>query len=235
MENPRHIAIIMDGNRRWAQQHGKLRTSGHRAGAETLDALCRAAANMGLGYLTVYAFSTENRKRSQAEVSLLLNLITEYLRRCRRISMENNIRFRSIGDRANLPETMKKEIALTESETAKNTGMLLTVAINYGGRDEIVRAVRGIVESGTAGGEVSEELISSRLDTAGIPDPDLVIRTSGEYRLSNFMLWQIAYSEFYFTDKYWPDFTAEDLLAAIEQYRGRSRRFGASGQETPAG
>lgn len=233
MDNPAHIAIIMDGNRRWAQAHGMRRTSGHRPGAENLDALCRAAAAMGLQYLTVYAFSTENKRRSAAEVSLLMGLIGEYLKRCRELSMENNIRFRCIGDRTFLSEALQSELALTEEVTAANTGMLLTVAINYGSRDEIVRAVRRLVHDGVPEREITEERISERLDTAGIPDPDLMIRTSGECRLSNFLLWQMAYTEFYFTPKLWPDFTADDLTEAIEQYRSRSRRYGASDPDTP--
>ena len=228
MNDPVHIAIIMDGNRRWAQQHGMLRTAGHRPGAETLEELCKAAAEMGLQYMTIYAFSTENRRRSAAEVSLLMELLGEYLKRCRTLSMENNIRFRSIGDRTMLPENLRNEMELTESATAANTGMLLTVAINYGSRDEIVRAVRAMARDGVPEAEITEERIASYLDTAGTPDPDLVIRTSGECCLSNFLLWQIAYSELYFTPKLWPDFTAADLNEAIEAYRGRSRRFGAS-------
>ena len=167
-------------------------------------------------------------KRSPVEVSVLLKLITEYMKICRDMSMENNIRFQSIGDRTGLPDTLRKEIEITERFTVSNTGMVLTIAINYGGRDEMVRAYRGMLEDGIKSESVTEELITSYLDTAGVPDPDLVIRTSGEYRLSNFLLWQIAYSELYFTDKYWPDFTAEDLLSAIDEYQNRTRRFGGS-------
>ena len=228
MEKPKHVAIIMDGNRRWAKEHGIVRTSGHKVGADTLVALCKEASNMGIEYLTVYAFSTENMNRNQMEVSLLLNLITEYMKYCRDISMENNIRVRSIGDRSGLPELLKKEILLTEEATSCNTGMLLTLAINYGGRNEIGRAIRNITHDGISEDNITEELIASYLDTADVPDPDLVIRTSGEYRLSNFLLWQIAYSELVFTEKYWPDYTADDLKQAIEQYNGRSRRFGIS-------
>ena len=228
MQGLRHIAIIMDGNRRWAQEHGKLSTSGHRFGAETLAEICKEAAKMDLEFLTVYAFSTENIKRSDREVSLLLGLITEYMKYCRSVSMENNIRFGSIGDRSGLPEALREEIRLTEEVTSGNTGMCLTVAINYGGRNEMARAFQRMLDDGIRRENVTEELISSYLDTKDIPDPDLVIRTSGECRLSNFMLWQMAYSELYFTDKYWPDFTVRDLKIAIDKFKERSRRFGLS-------
>lgn len=228
MDNPKHVAIIMDGNRRWAQEHGIMPTSGHRVGADTLVALCTGAVNMGLEYLTVYAFSTENFKRSPVEVKILMDLITEYMKICREMCLENNIRFRSIGDRSALPDKLIREIELTEKVTGGDTGMVLTIAINYGGRDDLLRAFKKMMQCGIDENNVSEDVIASHLDTAGTPDPDLVIRTSGEYRLSNFLLWQSAYSELCFTDKYWPDYTVEDLKAAIEQYQSRTRRFGGS-------
>ncbi len=228
MEDPAHIAIIMDGNRRWAKERGERGISGHRAGVAALDAVCREAAAMGLRYLTVYAFSTENWKRSAAEVSLLMGLLGEYLRRGRALADEGNIRILSIGDRSKLAEALRAELELTERHTAKNTGMTLIIALNYGGRDELVRAARALVRSGVKPEEITEQRLAACLDTAGIPDPDLMIRTSGECRLSNFLPWQLAYSELIFTPKYWPDFTPEDLHAAIDEYRKRTRRFGAS-------
>ncbi len=235
MNGPEHIAIIMDGNRRWAKERGASQNAGHRAGAEKLDQICAEAAGIGVKYLTVYAFSTENWKRSVSEVSFLMNLIAEYLKRCLALSMENDLRFRCIGDRSQLSSALREKIAYTEERTSKNAGMLLTVALNYGGRDELTRAFRRMLKDGVSEGSVTEEMISSYLDTASVPDPDLLIRTSGECRLSNFLLWQAAYSEFYFTPKYWPDFSVEALTDALEVYKTRKRRFGASDGETPDG
>jgi len=226
MNIPTHIAIIMDGNGRWAAARGKIRTSGHKAGAETLKIIVPEAARIGVGYLTVYAFSTENWNRALMEVKFILNLIREYLKICRDMSMENNIRFRCIGDRTGLPDALREEIEFTERETGRNTGMLFTIAVNYGSRDEMIRAMRTMAKDRVAPEAITPELFSSYLDTAGMPDPDLVIRTSGEYRLSNYLLWQTAYSEFYFTDTYWPDFSVEELHTAIEQYQKRDRRYG---------
>ena len=226
MSIPTHIAIIMDGNGRWAAERGKMRTAGHKAGAEALRAITPAAARMGVGYLTVYAFSTENWNRAVMEVKFIMNLIREYMKICREMAMENDIRVRVIGDRSGLSDALISEVEYTERETGKNSGMLFSIAINYGSRDEMIRAMRTMARDRVEPDAITPELFADYLDTAGIPDPDLVIRTSGEYRLSNYLLWQTAYSEFYFTDTYWTDFSVEELEKAIAQYEKRDRRYG---------
>ena len=226
MQVPTHIAIIMDGNGRWAAARGKVRTAGHKEGAETLKTIVSAAARMGVGYLTVYAFSTENWNRSAVEVKFIMNLIREYMKIARDMAMENDIRVRVIGDRGPLSDALLSEIEFTEEETGKNSGMLFTIAINYGSRDEMIRAMRAMARDHVEPEAITPELFADYLDTKGMPDPDLMIRTSGEYRLSNYLLWQTAYSEFYFTDTYWPDFSVEELEKAIGQYQKRDRRFG---------
>ena len=228
-EGPKHIAIILDGNGRWAKSQGKPRTYGHKAGAENVEPICRAAYEMGVRYLTFYAFSTENWSRPAEEVSALMTLLGEFLKKAKRISKENNMRVRVIGDTSRLDEKLRAGIEEVSKASAGYTGLTLTIALNYGSRDEIVRAVNHIisdVRDGSLTNAVTEEVFSGYLDTAGIPDPDLLIRTSGEQRLSNYLLWQLAYAEFYFTDVPWPDFHEKELGDAIEAYKARDRRYG---------
>jgi undecaprenyl diphosphate synthase len=230
MKLPRHIAIIMDGNGRWAKKRGRLRSYGHSVGADVLDHMCNTIADMGVRYLTVYAFSTENWKRAQEEVKFLMNLFRRYLKKVEKSAIKRRMRVRIIGDKTGLPEDIQEQIRHVESTTEHFERMDFQIALNYGGRDEIERAVTRLAEDVRAEripkGRISGELIESYLDTAGIPDPDLMIRTSGETRISNFLLWQMAYTEFYFTDVAWPDFDEAELKKAIEYYNGRDRRFG---------
>lgn len=227
---PKHVAIIMDGNGRWAKKRNMPRKYGHIQGAKTVEQIIEDGYNMGIEYITMYAFSTENWKRSEDEVSALMTLLQNYLVNCIERSTKNNMQVRVIGDKTGLSESIVKKINELEDATKTATGLKFTIAINYGGRDEIKRAVTKIGED-IAGHkllpqDITEDLISDYLDTRGLPDPDLLIRTSGEERLSNYLLWQLAYTEFYFTDVLWPDFTKEDLLTAIRYYNGRERRFG---------
>lgn len=227
---PEHVAIILDGNRRWAQKRLLPQKAGHAAGSRTVEQICEDAWNLGIKYLTVYAFSTENWKRSEDEVAALMKLLRQYLKDCIKRSMKNNMCVRVIGDITPLDEDLKKSIRELEEVSRDNTGLHFQVALNYGSRDEMVRAMRSISGDIAAGKyraeDISEELFASYLDTKGIPDPDLLIRTSGEERLSNFLLWQLAYTEFYFTDVLWPDFNKKELQKAIDYYSGRERRFG---------
>jgi undecaprenyl diphosphate synthase len=227
---PKHVAIIMDGNGRWAKKKNKPRTFGHVQGARTVEQIIEDGYNMGIEYITVYAFSTENWKRSDDEVGALMKLLRNYLIDCIERSTKNNMRVRVIGDKSGLDDKIVAKINELEEITKDATGLKFTIAINYGGRDEIRRAVTRIAEDVVASKftpeDITEDLISSYLDTGGLPDPDLLIRTSGEERLSNYLPWQLAYTEFYFTDVLWPDFTKEDLLTAIRYYNGRERRFG---------
>ena len=227
---PRHVAIILDGNGRWAKKRFLPRAAGHSAGAKTVEDVCEWAWDLGIKYLTVYAFSTENWKRSEDEVKTLMSLLRDYLKNCLIRIRKNNMRVRVIGDKSRLAPDLQASIEELERESSTCTGLNFTVALNYGGRDELTRAVRSIAEDAAAGkldpASIDEALISSRIDTADIPDPDLLIRTSGELRLSNFMLWQLAYTEFYFPEVLWPDFTKEDLQKAIDYYNKRDRRFG---------
>ena len=227
---PRHIAVILDGNGRWAKAKGLPRKMGHVQGAKTIEEVCELMWNHGVEYFTVYAFSTENWKRSEEEVSALMTILREYMVKSIQRANANNMRVRIIGEKSRLAKDIQESIAALEQATAENTGLKFTIAINYGSRDEITRAVRRIA-SRAADGEISaegitEDMISAEMDTAGYPDPDLLIRTSGEQRISNFLLWQCAYSEFYFTDVLWPDFGEKDLVAALEAYAGRDRRYG---------
>ena len=227
---PKHIAIIMDGNRRWARAQGKPASFGHKAGAKTLEKIVRYANKIGLEYITVYAFSTENWKRSQEEVSTLMGILRWYLKDCVKKSMKNNVRCRVIGRKEELSPDIVQSIENLEEKTKNNTGLNFTIAINYGGRDEITRAVKKIAADVKAGkinpDDITEQTITDNLDTRELPDPDLLIRTSGEQRLSNYLPWQLAYTEFYFTDTYWPDFSKEELIKAFEKYNKRERRFG---------
>jgi len=227
---PEHIAIIMDGNGRWARKRAMPRNSGHRAGAQTLKKIAEFCNDIGIKILTVYAFSTENWKRPKQEVDSLMNLLLEYLKDSERQLAGKNIVIKVIGNTSQLSEEIQEHIIKTEKLTEKNDGLLLNIAINYGGRDELVYAVKNIVQEFQEGkidiNDINEQLISERLYTGGLKDPDLIIRPSGELRLSNFLLWQAAYSEFWFSNIYWPDFTPDDLLRAISDYQQRHRRFG---------
>lgn len=227
---PKHVAIILDGNGRWAKKRNMPRNYGHVQGSKTVEQIIEDAYKMGIEYITVYAFSTENWKRSEDEVDALMKLLGKYLIDCIERSTKNNMKVRVIGDKTGLDSKLVERINELEEATKDATGLKFTIAINYGGRDEITRAVKNItmdiVNQKLQPEDITEELISARLDTAGLPDPDLMIRTSGEERLSNFLPWQLAYTEFYFTDVLWPDFDKEDLLKAIRYYNGRERRFG---------
>ena len=227
---PKHVAIILDGNGRWAKKRNMPRNYGHVQGSKTVEQIIEDGYKMGIEYITVYAFSTENWKRSADEVDALMKLLAKYLIDCIERSTKNNMRVRVIGDKSGLDTKLVARINELEKTTKNATGLKFTIAINYGGRDEIRRAVTRIAEDVEKGvitsKAITEDLINDYLDTAGLPDPDLLIRTSGEERLSNFLPWQLAYTEFYFTDVLWPDFTKEDLLTAIRYYNGRERRFG---------
>lgn len=227
---PAHVAIIMDGNGRWAKKRGLPRTAGHAQGARVVEQILEDADHMGIRYLTVYAFSTENWTRPDAEVKALMNLLRTYMKTSLTKCAKNNVRIRVIGDKSRLDEDLQKSIANLEESTKENTGIGFQIAINYGARDEMRRAVQKLarkVQDGVLAPEdITEDAISQELDTAGIPDPDLLIRTCGEERLSNFLMWQLSYSELYFTDAAWPDFTKEELEKAIDAYNHRERRFG---------
>ena len=222
---PQHIAIIMDGNGRWAKKRSLPRTAGHVAGAKTFKDIARYCNKIGLKYLTVYAFSTENWKRPQEEIDNIMNLFKEYLEDTKNFKDEN-IKLQFIGDRSVLDEEIQRLMEQTEQDSRDATGLHLNIAINYGGRDEIVHAVKEIIASGVDAGTVTEQMISDKLYTSGQPDPDFIIRPSGEYRLSNYLIWQSAYAEYWFSDILWPDFKAKDLEKAIDDYNNRNRRFG---------
>ncbi|WP_125140993.1 isoprenyl transferase [Clostridium transplantifaecale] len=227
---PEHVALILDGNGRWAKKRGLPRTAGHKQGCVTVEQTVEDAARLGIKYLTVYGFSTENWKRSTEEVGALMQLFRYYLKRLLKIAKANNVRVKMIGDRTRFDRDIIQGIDTLERETKDNSGMTFVIAVNYGGRDEITRAVKKMMEDCREGkleaDSVTEQVVASYLDTAGIPDPDLLIRTSGEIRLSNYLLWQLAYSEIIVTDCLWPDFNKEELLKAIAQYNKRDRRFG---------
>lgn len=227
---PEHVAIILDGNGRWAKNKHMPRTYGHTVGSKVVERTVEDASDIGIKYLTVYVFSTENWKRSQDEVSMLFSLIERYLRSLIKKSKKNNVRCRVIGRRDNMSSSMLQVIEKLEEETKDNIGLTFTLAINYGGRDEITRAVQAIaqdVKDGKLNAEdITESTISDYLDTSGMPDPDLLIRTGGDERLSNYLPWQLTYTEFYFTPVLWPAFTKNDLIDAVIKYNGRDRRFG---------
>lgn len=227
---PQHVALILDGNGRWAKKRGLPRTAGHKRGCEAVENIVEVAARMGIRYLTVYGFSTENWKRPEEEVSTLMQLFRFYAKRLQKIAMANNVRVRMIGERSRFAPDLQKAIEGLETSTKDNTGLTFVIAVNYGGRDEITRAVRRMTQDAKNGiiepSDITEETVASYLDTAGIPDPDLMIRTSGELRLSNYLLWQLAYAEFYVTDCLWPDFDREELENAIRAFNRRDRRFG---------
>jgi len=227
---PRHIAIIMDGNGRWAKQRGKARIEGHRAGAESVRAIVRACGELGVEYLTVYAFSIENWNRPKLEVSALMHLLEFYLKQEIPELDKNNVRLAAIGRLHELPGSAQKQLAKSIEALSKNTGLTLILSLSYGGRAEIVDAVRAIAREIKAGrldvADIDEKMIARNLYTSAIPDPDLLIRTSGEMRVSNFLLWQISYAEIYVTETLWPDFRKPELVKAIEDYGKRHRRFG---------
>ena len=234
MRVPNHIAIILDGNGRWAKKRGMPRSYGHVKGCENLEDICEVAKELGVQYLTVYAFSTENWKRSKEEVDGLMKLFRNYLKKCIKISQKNNMRVKVIGDVSAFDPDIQESIAKLENFSKDFTELHFQIALNYGSRDEITRAVNRMLEDQKAGKletPVEEETISNYLDTAGIPDPDLMIRTSGELLLSNYLLWQLAYTEFYFTDVPWPDFKRDELVKAIEKYNERDRRNGGVKEE----
>lgn len=233
MENmviPAHVAIILDGNGRWAKKRGLPRAMGHKEGCRTVEKTVELAARMGVQYLTVYGFSTENWKRSSEEVGALMQLFRYYMVRLLKIAKANNVRVKMIGERSRFDQDIIDGINRLEDETKENTGLTFVIAVNYGGRDEITRASRKLAEDCVAGKikpeEITETVVASYLDTAGMPDPDLLIRTSGEIRLSNYLLWQCAYTEIYVTDCLWPDFNQEEFEKAIGAYNKRERRFG---------
>ncbi len=224
---PKHVGFIMDGNGRWASQRGLPRIEGHRKGAERARQIIRDADSLGIKAVTLYTFSMENWHRPKKEVGLLMKLLGGYLKRELSTLMEENVRFKAIGETWRLPDYIQDLIRTYEETTANNTGLTLVTAMSYGGRNEIIRAVRKAIRSGMKEDEITEESFESLLDTSGVPHPDLIIRTSGEMRLSNFLPWQSAYSELYFTPTLWPDFTKEELEKAIAEYRHRERRFGS--------
>jgi len=226
---PRHVAVIMDGNGRWAAERGLPRHEGHRQGVETVRSTVRNSSELGIGVLTLFAFSTENWQRPVSEVNFLMSLPGRYFDSELPELIRNNVQVRLIGDSKKLPRRVQKAVNDGSEATKNNTGMILNFALNYGSRSEIITAVNRLLEDAGRGrvkGKVNEEIFSRYLYTAGIPDPDLLIRTSGEQRISNFLLWQLAYSELYFTDVYWPDFSKVHLLEAVYEYQKRKRRFG---------
>lgn len=229
---PEHIAIIMDGNRRWAKEHNVPIQMGHKEGAKTIEKIVKYANQIGLKYITVYAFSTENWKRSQEEVSWLMQLLQNYLDEYSKRADTQNIKIRVLGDMSALNQGLQNSIAEALERTKNNTGTSFNIALNYGGRDEIVKATQKIAKQVQDGAlsieDINEEILSNNMYTYDMPDPDLMIRTSGELRTSGFLMWQLAYTEFLFVDKYWPDFTEKDLDDAIEAYGKRKRKFGAN-------
>ena len=235
MKVPNHIAIILDGNGRWAKAKGMPRALGHKQGSKNVEDMCEIMDDIGVKYFTVYAFSTENWNRPDKEVTGIMSLLRNYLKTGIKRANKNNMRIRILGDISRLDEDLQESIVETEKATAANTGLQFQMALNYGSRDEIRRAVTKIAKRVEAGDlkaeDITEDIIRASLDTAGIPDPDLLIRTSGEQRLSNYLLWQCAYTEFYFTDKHWPDFNKEELLKAIDSYNNRDRRYGKVTEE----
>lgn len=230
MNVPQHIAVILDGNGRWAKAKGMPRNYGHAQGSKNVEKICEEAWRMGIKYLTVYAFSTENWSRPENEVAALMKLLRNYMKTCLKTAAKNDMNIRVIGDIEPLDDDIKSRIRELEAATTDNGGLNFTIALNYGSRDELTRAAQKMAKDCAEGKikaeEIDESVFETYLDTHGIPDPDMMIRTSGEQRLSNYLLWQLAYSEFYFTDVPWPDFTKEELVKAIEEYNHRHRRFG---------
>ncbi|HKM22837.1 MAG TPA: isoprenyl transferase [Lachnospiraceae bacterium] len=230
MNVPNHIAIILDGNGRWAKSKGMPRNYGHAQGSKNVEMICEEAYKMGVQYLTVYAFSTENWNRPKEEVDALMKLLRNYMKTCLKTAAKNRMCVRVLGDKTGLDADIRERIEELEQATKDNDGLHFQIALNYGSKDEILRAVNHLIEDRENGkiskDKVTAECLEGYLDTAGLPDPDLLIRTSGEQRISNFLLWQLAYAEFYFADVHWPDFSKEELIKAIEVYNSRDRRFG---------
>lgn len=235
MNAPNHVAIILDGNGRWAKAKGLPRTAGHVQGAKVVEQICEDAYNMGINYLTVYAFSTENWSRPDSEVATLMNLLRNYMKNSIKRAQKNNMCVRVLGDKSGLAQDLQASIEELEQATKNNTGLHFQIAINYGGRDELRRGITALAGQVAAGvlkpEEINDEKIAACLDTAGLPDLDLLIRTSGEQRISNFLLWQLAYSELYFTPVPWPDFDKNELAKAVEAYQNRDRRYGLVKEE----
>ncbi|UFS68896.1 isoprenyl transferase [Geomonas sp. RF6] len=236
---PRHLAIIMDGNGRWAKERMLRRIVGHRKGVETVRVIVEECSRLKIGYLTLFAFSAENWLRPKTEVTALMALLKQYIRGETARMMQNDIRFNVIGNRADLPEDVNREIDSTIQKTSGNRGMLLTLALSYGGRQEIISAARRLASEAAAGrldpDSIDENSFGASLSTAGIPDPDLLIRTSGEMRISNFLLWQLAYAELYFTEVNWPEFDRDELARALKDYQSRERRFGKTSDQLRRG
>ena len=235
MNVPQHIAIILDGNGRWAKAKVMPRNYGHAQGSKNVEKICEEAWRMGIKYLTVYAFSTENWSRPENEVAALMKLLRNYMKTCLKTAAKNDMKIRVIGDIEPLDDDIKSRIRELEAATTDNGGLNFTIALNYGSRDELTRAAQKMAKDCAEGKikaeEIDESVFETYLDTHGIPDPDMMIRTSGEQRLSNYLLWQLAYSEFYFTDVPWPDFTKEELIKAVEAYNHRDRRYGGLKEE----
>lgn len=235
MNVPNHIAIILDGNGRWAKSKGMPRNYGHVQGSKTVETICEEAYKMGVNYLTIYAFSTENWERPKGEVDALMKLLRNYMKTCLKTASKNHMCVRVLGEKSRLDEDIRDRINELEEATKNNDGLHFQIALNYGSRDEMIRAMKKMtkdVEDGKIStNDITEELYETYLDTAGIPEPDLLIRTSGEERISNFLLWQVAYSEFYFSNVLWPDFNKAELTKAIEEYNHRSRRYGKVEEE----
>ncbi|MDO5574651.1 MAG: isoprenyl transferase [bacterium] len=231
MNVPNHIAIILDGNGRWAKSKGMPRNYGHAQGSKNVEVICEEAYKMGVNYLTVYAFSTENWTRPKDEVDALMKLLRNYMKTCLKTAAKNRMCVKVLGDKSGLDEDIRLRIAELEEATKDNDGLHFQIALNYGSKDELMRAMNHLIDDRESGviekTPVTEAVFEQYLDTAGLPDPDLLIRTSGEQRISNFLLWQLAYAEFYFADVHWPDFSKEELIKAIEVYNSRDRRFGA--------
>ena len=235
MDAPKHVAIILDGNGRWAKAKGMPRNYGHVQGAKTVEVICEEAYKMGIQYLTVYAFSTENWNRPKDEVDALMKLLRNYLKNCLKTAEKNRMCVRILGDKSGLDEDIRERIQELEEATKNNDGLHFQIAINYGGRDELVRSVRKLTQRVQRGElqpeEINEAMVEECMDTAGIPDPDLLIRTCNEQRISNFLLWQLAYTAFYFTPVAWPDFSKDELMKAVEAYNRRNRKFGGLKEE----
>lgn len=235
MNIPNHVAIILDGNGRWAKAKGMPRNYGHVQGAKTVEKICEEAWRMGIHYLTVYAFSTENWNRPEDEVAALMGLLRNYMKTCLKTAAKNDMCVRVIGDKTRLDEDIRQRIEELEKATVNNRGLHFQIALNYGGRDEIRRAVCRIAQEAVRGelspDQITEDVVEAHLDTAGLPAPDLLIRTCNEQRISNFLLWQLAYTEFYFTPVPWPDFSKEELVKAVEAYNHRDRRYGLVKEE----
>lgn len=236
MNVPNHVAIIMDGNGRWAKSKGMPRNYGHVQGSKNVERICEDAYRLGIKYLTVYAFSTENWKRSEEEIAALMKLLKNYMKTCLKTAEKNRMKVRVIGDITILDKDIRNRILELEEASKNNDGLNFQIAINYGSRDEMIRGIKKLLIDKEAEkisfDDINEETFSNYLDTRGIPAPDLLIRTSGEQRLSNFLLWQLAYTEFYFSEVHWPDFTKEELIKAIEKYNSRNRRYGGVKEES---